>query len=64
MAIRKKTSGAWGAWQVFKIKGENGEDGEHGKDGMGNQMIYRRTTEEVAPTDLTNSQDDNHLPTY
>ena len=24
---------------------------ENGKDGMGNQMIYKRTTEEVAPTD-------------
>lgn len=48
---------------MFKIKGEDGEDGEPGKDGMGNQMIYKRTTEEVAPTDLTNSQDDNHLPT-
>lgn len=64
MAIRKKTSGTWGAWQVFKIKGEDGKDGDDGKEGMGNQMIYKRTTEEVAPTDLTNSQDDNHLPTY
>lgn len=48
---------------MFKIKGEGGADGEPGKDGMGNQMIYKRTTEEVAPTDLTNSQDDTHLPT-
>ncbi|MDD2288109.1 MAG: hypothetical protein PHY55_04665 [Bacteroidales bacterium] len=48
---------------MFKIKGEDGADGEDGKEGMGNQMIYKRTTVEVAPTDLTNSQDDNHLPT-
>lgn len=48
---------------MFKIKGENGEDGKDGKDGMEIQMIYKRTTQEVAPTDLTNSQDDNHLPT-
>lgn len=34
-----------------------------GENGMGNQMIYKRTTTEVAPTGLTNSQDDNHLPT-